>query len=116
VFTRWGFVGSPVTFRGQPAWLRVSPFLEHEMSRKAWRGTAEAAAIPGMSKPSLLYRIEWHADAPSPVPVSAEVLTLATDPIASRERFLRTALDLPADWFRDHFAATWPHWCARFGG
>ena len=22
---RWGFVGSPVTFRGQRAWLRVSP-------------------------------------------------------------------------------------------
>src|SRR5215469_12173688 len=34
---RWGFVGSPVMFRGQPAWLRVSPFLEHEMSVKAWR-------------------------------------------------------------------------------
>jgi hypothetical protein len=34
-------------FRGRRAWLRVSPFLEHEMSRKAWRGTAEAAAIPG---------------------------------------------------------------------
>ena len=98
---RWGFVGSPVTFRGQRAWLRVSPFLEHEMSRKAWRGTAEAAAIPGVSKPSLLHRIEWHAHGPSPVPVSAEVLTMVTDPVASRERFLRTAPDLPADWFRD---------------
>ena len=98
---RWGFVGSPVTFRGQRAWLRVSPFLEHEMSRKAWRGTAEAAAIPGVSKPALLHRIEWYADAPSPVAVSAEVLTLITDPVASQERFLRTAPDLPADWFRD---------------
>ena len=98
---RWGFVGSPVTFRGQPAWLRVSPFLEHEMSRKAWRGTAEAAAIPGVSKPALLHRIEWHADAPSPIPVSAEVLTLVTDPLASRERFLRTNPDLPSEWFRD---------------
>ena len=68
---RWGFAGSPVTFRGQRAWLRVSPFLEHEMSRKAWRGTAEAAAIPGVSKPALLHRIEWHADGPEPVPVSA---------------------------------------------
>jgi len=29
------------------------------MSRKARRGTAEAAEIPVMSKPSLLYRIEW---------------------------------------------------------
>jgi hypothetical protein len=98
---RWSFVGSPVTFRGQLTWLRVSPFLEHEMSRKAWRGTAEAAAIKGASKPALLHRIEWFADAPSPVPVSAEVLTLVTDPVASRERFLRTAPDLPADWFRD---------------
>jgi hypothetical protein len=98
---RWGFVGSPVMFRGQRAWLRVSPFLEHEMSRKAWRGTAEAAAIPGVSKPALLHRIEWHADGSAPVPVSAEVLTLVTDPLASRERFLRTAPDLPADWFGD---------------
>ena len=98
---RYGFVGSPVTFRGQRAWLRVSPFLEHEMSRKAWRGTAEAAAIPGVSKPSLLHRIEWHANGPEPVPVSAEVLTLVTDPIASHQRFLRTAPDLPLDWFHD---------------
>lgn len=98
---RWGFVGSPVTFRGECAWLRVSPFLEHEMSGKAWRGTAEAAAIEGVRKPSLLHRIEWHADAPSPVPVSAEVLTLVTDPVASRERFLRKAPDLSADWFGD---------------
>jgi hypothetical protein len=70
---RWGFVGSPVTFRGQRAWLRVSPFLEHEMSGKAWRGTAEAAAIPRVSKPALLHRIEWRTDGPPSVPVSAEV-------------------------------------------
>jgi hypothetical protein len=70
---RWGFVGSPVTFRGQRAWLRVSPFLEHEMSRKAWQGTAEAAAIEGVCKPALLHRIEWHTDAPSPVPVSPKL-------------------------------------------
>lgn len=98
---RYGFAGSPVTFRGQRAWLRVSPFLEHEMSRKAWRGTAEAAVILGVSKPELLHRIEWHADGPEPVPVSAEVLTLVTGPVASRERFLRTAPDLPPEWFRD---------------
>ena len=71
------------------------------MSRKAWRGTLEAAAIPGVSKPTLLHRIEWHADGPEPVPVSAEVLTLVTDPVASRERFLRTAADLSANWFGD---------------
>ena len=71
------------------------------MSRKAWRGTTEAAGIPGISKPALLHRIEWHADAPEPIPVSAEVLTLVTYPLASRERFLRTVPDLPADWFRD---------------
>jgi hypothetical protein len=59
---RYGSIGSPVAFRGQRAWLRVSPFLEHEMNRKAWRGTVEAAAIPGVRKPSLLHRIEWHAD------------------------------------------------------
>jgi hypothetical protein len=96
---RYAFVGSPVTFRGQRAWLRVSPFLEHEMSRKAWLGTSEAAAIPGISKPSLLHRIEWRADGPEPIPVSAEVLTLVTDLIVSRGRFLRTALDLPSEWF-----------------
>jgi hypothetical protein len=102
---RWGFAGSPVTFRGQRAWLRVSPFLEHEMSRKAWRGTAEAAVISGVSKPALLHRIEWQADAPEPVPVSAEVLTLVTDLLASKERFLRTAPDLPASWFGDLYAS-----------
>jgi hypothetical protein len=79
----------------------VSPFLEHEMSRKAWRGTAEAAAIPGVSKPTLLHGIEWHADGPEPIPVSAEVLTLVTNPVASRVRFLHTAPDLPPSWFRD---------------
>jgi hypothetical protein len=68
----------------------MSPFLEHEMSRKAWRGTAEATAIEGVCKPALLHRLEWHTNAPSPVPVSAEVLTLVTAPLASRERFLRT--------------------------
>ena len=98
---RWGFAGSPAVFRGEHTWLRVSPFLEHEMSRKAWRGTAEAAAIPGVSKPSLLHRIEWRTSAPVPVPVSAEILTLVTEPVASRERFLRTAPDLPPDWFRN---------------
>lgn len=98
---RYAFVGSPVTFRGQRTWLRVSPFLEHEMSHKAWLGTSEAAAIPGVSKPSLLYRIEWRADGPEPVPISAEVLTLVTEPIASCDRFLRTAPDLPSDWFAD---------------
>jgi hypothetical protein len=45
------------------------------MSRKAWRGTAEAAVILGVSKPELLHRIEWYADGTEPVPVSAEVLT-----------------------------------------
>jgi hypothetical protein len=98
---RYAFAGSPVTFRGQRAWLRVSPFLEHEMSHKAWLGTSEAAAIPGVSKPSLLHRIEWRADGPKPVPISAEVLTLVTDPIASRDRFLRTAPDLRSNWFSD---------------
>lgn len=98
---RWSFAGSPAVFRGERVWLRVSPYLEHEMSGKAWRGTAEAAAIPGISRPSLLHRIEWHTDAPVPVPVSAEILTLITDPPASRERFLRTAPDLPATWFDD---------------
>jgi hypothetical protein len=94
---RWGFVGSPVTFRGQRTWLRVSPFLEHEMSGKSWRGTTEAAAIPGVSKPALLHRIEWHTDGSPSVPVSAEILTLVTDPPASQERFLRAAPALPSE-------------------
>jgi hypothetical protein len=98
---RWGSVGSPVVFRGEPVWLRVSPFLEHEMNWNAWRGTIEAAAIPGVCKPSLLHRIEWHADASIPVPVSAEILTLVTDPVASDERILRTTPNLSEDWFLD---------------
>jgi hypothetical protein len=96
---RWGSVGSPVMFRGEHAWLRVSPFLEQEMNPNAWRGTAEAAAIPGVRKPSLLHRIEWTVGGPVPLPVSAEVLTLVTDPVASTERFLQAPPDLPAGWF-----------------
>ncbi len=98
---RHGCVGSPVRFGGQRAWLRVSPFLAHEMNRNAWQGTAEAAAMTGVSKPALLHRIEWQADGPEPVPVRAEVLTLVTDRVASRERFLRVAPDLPPGWFSD---------------
>jgi hypothetical protein len=79
----------------------VSPFLEHEMNRNAWRGTADSAVIAGVSKPSLLHRIEWHTGGLVPVAVSAEVLTLVTDPVASRERFPRTPPDLPKDWLRD---------------
>lgn len=94
-------VGSPVVIHGERAWLRVSAFLEREMNPNAWRGIADAAAIPGVSKPALLHRIEWHASLPVSVPVSAEVLTLVTDPPASRERYLRTAPDLSDDWFRD---------------
>src|SRR5258708_13740646 len=61
---RWGFVGSPVTFRGQRAWLRVSPFLEHEMSGKACRGTADAAAPPGGRKPPLRHPTQWATARP----------------------------------------------------
>ena len=71
------------------------------MNPNAWRGTADAAAIPRVSKQALPHRIEWHVSAPVPVPVSAEVLTLVTDPPASRARFLLAAPDLPDDWFRD---------------
>jgi hypothetical protein len=47
-------LGSPVVFRGERAWLRVGTFLEHEMHPNAWRGTTDAAAIPGVSKPAAL--------------------------------------------------------------
>jgi hypothetical protein len=94
-------VGSPAVFRGERAWLRVSPFLAHEMNLNAWQGTAHAAMIAGVSKPALLHRTEWHTGGPAPVPVSAEILSLITDPAASRERFPRTAPDLPEDWFSD---------------
>ncbi len=94
-------VGSPVVFHDERAWLRVSAFIEHEMNPNAWRGTADAAVIARVSKPALLHRIEWHVSAPVPVPVSAEVLTLVTEPPASCERFLLAAPDLPEDWFGD---------------
>ena len=93
--------GSPVVFRGERAWLRVSPFLAHEVNRNAWQCTACAVGIRGMSKPLLLKQTVWHTQGPAPVPVSAEVLTLVTEPVASRERFLRTAPDLPSAWFDD---------------
>lgn len=76
-------------------------FLEHEMNRNAWQGTAEAAAIAGVCKPALLHRIEWQTEAPAPVLVSAEILTLVTAPVASGNRLLRMAPDLPPAWFGD---------------
>jgi hypothetical protein len=98
---RWTSIGSPVAHQGECAWLRVSPFLEHEMDRTAWRGTLDAASISGVRKPSLLARIEWCTGDPVPVPVSAEVLTLVTDPVASRDQFLREAPELSLSWFGD---------------
>jgi hypothetical protein len=93
--------GSPVMFRGERAWLRVSPFLENEMDETAWRGTADAARIEGLSAPSLLARIEWSNPHPVPVTVSAEILTLVTDPAAAAGRFLHQAPQLDASWFAD---------------
>ena len=43
---RWGFVGSPAMFRGQRAWLRVSPFLEHE-EREGMAGHRRGDGNPG---------------------------------------------------------------------
>jgi len=98
---RRGSTGAPVTYQGERAWLRVSPFLENEMDRTAWLGTAEAAPIEGICKPFLLARIEWCNTDPVPVPVSAEVLTLVTDPAASEDRFLRHVPEFDPCWFND---------------
>jgi hypothetical protein len=100
VYRRYS-AGSPVTFKGEPAWLRVSPYLAGEMNLNAWNGTSEAAPAEGISKPSLIHRVVWSADGPVPVPVSAEILTLVTDPAASRERFPSALPSLSPDWFRD---------------
>ena len=98
---RWGSVGGPVEYCGQRAWLRVSPYLEHEMDETAWRGTRDAASIPGVCKPSLIKHIEWSMSEPTPVPVSAEILTLVPDRPASRDRFLYQAPELSPAWYRD---------------
>jgi hypothetical protein len=71
------------------------------MDRTAWLGTSEAAAIEGLSTPSLLARIAWHHTDPVPVPVGAEVLTLVTDPAASPGRFLLGTPQLSDDWLTD---------------
>lgn len=71
------------------------------MNLNAWNGTAEAASITRVSKPSLLHRIVWPADGPVPVPVSAELLTLVTDHAASSQRLPRALPYLPREWFRD---------------
>jgi hypothetical protein len=98
---RWGSAGAPVTYQGERAWLRVRPFLEHEMDRTAWTGTADAAPIQGMRKPMLLARTEWCTDDLVPVPVTAEVTTMVTDPVASADRFLHHPPDLDPCWFSD---------------
>ena len=98
---RWGSVGASVEYQGQRAWLRVSPYLEHEMDEAAWRGTREAAVIAGVRKPALLASVEWVLEGPVRVSVSAEVLTYIPDRAASAERFLAAAPDLAATWFED---------------
>lgn len=105
--------GSPVMFRGERAWLRVSPFLENEMDQTAWSGTADAGAIQGLATPALLARIEWLSAHPVPVAVSAEILTLVTEPAASPDRFLRDTPEFSATWFSDlrrslAVLASWP--------
>ena len=98
---RWGSVGAPAEYRGERVWLRVSPYLEHEMDETAWRGTRDAALIPGMCKPSLLERLDWSVDVPWSVPVSAELLTLVVDAPASQGRFLRVSPEFAPSWFED---------------
>jgi hypothetical protein len=98
---RWGSAGAPVSYHGDRAWLRIQPFLEHEMDRTAWLGTADAATIEGVRKPELLVRTEWRTAGPVPVPVSAEIMTLVTDPVASADRFLHQAAALDPYWFSD---------------
>jgi hypothetical protein len=98
---RWGSVGAPVELCGQRAWLRVSPYLEHEMDETAWRGTRDAAAIPGVCKPSLIKHIEWSTSDPVHVPVSAEVLALVADQPASRDRFLYQVPEFSPSWYSD---------------
>jgi hypothetical protein len=98
---RWGSAGAPVSYHGEYAWLRVRPFLEHEMDRTAWLGTADAALIEGMRKPELLARTEWRTAGPVPVPVSAEIMTLVTDPVASPDRFLHQDPVLDPSWLND---------------
>lgn len=98
---RWTAVGSPATYDGEPVWLRVSPFVEGQMDAVAWRGTFEAGAIAGVCKPQLLARVEWYTDHPASVPVTAEILTLITDPVASKDRFLAEGMELSPAWTSD---------------
>ena len=71
------------------------------MDRTAWLGTADAATIEGVRKPALLVRTEWRTAGPVPVPVSAEIMTLVTDPVGSADRFLHQAPALDPCWFGD---------------
>jgi hypothetical protein len=49
--------GSPVSYQGHLAPLQISAYLASEVNLNAWTGIAEAAAIDGGCKPSLLHQI-----------------------------------------------------------
>ncbi|WP_163550665.1 hypothetical protein [Candidatus Frankia nodulisporulans] len=95
-------IGGTVGYRGQTAWLRVAPFLEHAMDVEPWRGTREAGALVGICKPALLASTEWTHPDPAPVPVCAELVTYVSDPPAAPgDQYLTHPIDLSQAWLAD---------------
>ncbi|WP_018504265.1 hypothetical protein [Parafrankia discariae] len=93
-------IGGPVTHRGETAWLRVAPFIADAMDLEPWRGTRDAAVLTGIRKPELLDSTEWTTGPdPVPIPVCAELMTYASDPVATPgDQYLERPVDLSPGW------------------
>ncbi|WP_131765614.1 hypothetical protein [Candidatus Protofrankia californiensis] len=95
-------IGGPVLYKGERVWLRVAPFHENGMDREAWTGIRDAAVLSGIHKPTLLGSVEWAHTQPVNVPVCADLMTLATDPVAAPgSQYLATPITLSPRWLGD---------------
>ncbi|WP_250290786.1 hypothetical protein [Frankia sp. CiP1_Cm_nod1] len=95
-------ISGPVLHQGKRAWLRVAPFREDGMDREAWTGIRDAAALRGIHKPTLLDSVEWTHTQPVDIPVCADLMTLAPDPVAAPgSQYLATPITLAPQWLND---------------
>jgi hypothetical protein len=95
-------IGGPVLHDGERAWLRVAPFDESGTDEQAWTGTRDAGALTGICKPALLKYVEWTQTEPVDIPVCAELMTLAPDPVAMPgDQYLNRPVMLSPTWLAD---------------
>lgn len=90
-------IASRVRTADGECWLRVSWSHGYWASGDFWTGNQDAAGIVGVPKPTLIGEpYDW---AESPYVNRAEMMTLVADSACSATEELRSALDLPDQWW-----------------